>query len=59
MGLGVMIYTPSFIKTGSGIEKLKDGDTQAHKQHSDIISLFLFFQNKDGSLNTGMCVEEN
>jgi hypothetical protein len=28
MGLVVMIYIPSFIKIGSGIQKLIGGDTQ-------------------------------
>jgi hypothetical protein len=28
MGSGGMIYIPSFIKIGSGIEKLKWGETQ-------------------------------
>jgi hypothetical protein len=27
-GVDVMIYIPSFIKTGSGIEKLTDTDTE-------------------------------
>jgi hypothetical protein len=30
MGSGVMIYVPSFMKIGSGIQKLiREGDTQA------------------------------
>jgi hypothetical protein len=29
MGSGAMIYVPSFIKIGSGIQKLIEGDTQA------------------------------
>jgi hypothetical protein len=28
MGLGAMIYIPSFIKTGSGIQKLIRGNAQ-------------------------------
>jgi hypothetical protein len=28
MGSGAMIYTPSFIKTGSGIQKLIQRDSQ-------------------------------
>jgi hypothetical protein len=28
MGSGAMIYIPSFIKNGSGIQKLMRGDTQ-------------------------------
>jgi hypothetical protein len=30
MGSGAMIYIPSFIKTGSGIQKLIARDTQTH-----------------------------
>jgi hypothetical protein len=42
MGSGAMIYILSFIKIGSGIQKLM-GDTQTHRHHGDLISLFLFF----------------
>jgi hypothetical protein len=38
MGSGAMVYIPSFIKTGSGIQKLIGGDTQAQKQYIDLIS---------------------
>jgi hypothetical protein len=41
MGSGAMIYIPSFIKIGSGIQKLKRGFTET--QHDDLISLLLFF----------------
>jgi hypothetical protein len=30
MGSGVVIYLPSLIKIGSGIQKLIGGDTQTH-----------------------------
>jgi hypothetical protein len=30
MSSGAMIYVPSFIKTGSGTQKLIGGDTQTH-----------------------------
>jgi hypothetical protein len=43
MGSGAMIYIPSFIKIGSGIQKLIGGDTQTHRQHGDRISLLSFF----------------
>jgi hypothetical protein len=43
MGSGAVIYIPSFIKIGSGIQKLIGEETQAHRQHGDLISLFLFF----------------
>jgi hypothetical protein len=41
MGSGAMIYIPSFVKIGSGIQKLIRGDT--HRQHGDLISLLLFW----------------
>jgi hypothetical protein len=44
MGSGVMIYTPSFIKIGLGIEKLVGiGDSQTLRPRGDLISLLLFF----------------
>jgi hypothetical protein len=39
MGSGAMIYIPSFIKIGSGIQKLIARDSQTHRQHEDRISL--------------------
>jgi hypothetical protein len=47
MGSVAIMYIPSFIKTGSGIQKLIAG---IHKQHSDLISLLLFFQNIESKL---------
>jgi hypothetical protein len=41
MGSSVMLYIPSFVKIGSGIQKFIRGD----RQHDDLISQFLFFQN--------------
>jgi hypothetical protein len=46
MDLGAMIYIPSFRKIGSGIRKFP----QTYKQQGDLISLLLFFQNKEGGL---------
>jgi hypothetical protein len=47
-GSGALIYLPSFIKYGSAIQKLiKDG---VHRQHGYLISLLLFFQNKESRL---------
>jgi hypothetical protein len=45
MGSGAMLYIPSFVKTGSAIQKLVKG---IHRQHGDrIFILFYFiFQNK-------------
>jgi hypothetical protein len=39
-----VIYVPSFIKIGSGIQKLLGGDTQTHtdRQQRDLISLLYF-----------------
>jgi hypothetical protein len=44
MGSGAMIHIPSFIKIGSAIQKLIGG---IQRQHGDLISLLLFFQNKE------------
>jgi hypothetical protein len=48
MGSGAVTYVPSFIKIGSGIEKLIRGYT--HRQQRDLISLLYFFQNKESRL---------
>jgi hypothetical protein len=47
MGSGAMIYIPSFIRIGSGTQKLIGG---IHRQHGDRISLLSFFQNKASRL---------
>jgi hypothetical protein len=47
MGSGAMIYKPSFINIGSGIQKLI---RSTHRQHGDCISLHLFFKNKEYKL---------
>jgi hypothetical protein len=52
MGSGGRICIPSFIKIGSGIQKLIRGDTQTHRQHCDLISLLYFFQNKESTLKS-------
>jgi hypothetical protein len=46
MGSGAMIYVPSFIEIGSGVQKLIRGDTQthAHGQQRDVISLLYYFK---------------
>jgi hypothetical protein len=43
--MGEMKYPPSFIKTDSGIQKLRG--SWVHRQQGDLISLLLFFQNKE------------
>jgi hypothetical protein len=43
MGSGAMIYIPSFIKIGSGIQKLREKDLQTHRQNGDRINLLSFF----------------
>jgi hypothetical protein len=47
VGSFAMIYIPSFIKIGSGIQKLIRGDSQRLRRHGDLISLLLYFQNKE------------
>jgi hypothetical protein len=48
MDSDAMINIPTFIKIGSGIQKLMVGGI--HRQHNDLISLLLFFQNKESRL---------
>jgi hypothetical protein len=50
MGSGAMIYILSFIKIVAGIQTLIGGNSQAHRQQGDRISLLLFFQNKESRL---------
>jgi hypothetical protein len=42
MGSGAMIYIPSFIKIGLGIQKLMGGGI--HRQHGGRMSLLSFFK---------------
>jgi hypothetical protein len=51
MGSGAMIYIPSFMKIGPGVQKLLKRDTQTHRQHDDLISILVFlFQNNECNL---------
>jgi hypothetical protein len=53
MGSGAVTYVPSFIKISSGIQKLIGGiqrHTHTNRQQGDLISLLLFFQNKESEL---------
>jgi hypothetical protein len=51
MGLGAVIYTLSFIMTGSDIPKSLEGiHMQSHRQQDDPIRLLSFFQNKESRL---------
>jgi hypothetical protein len=43
MGSDTMIYIPSFIKIGSGIQKLIGVEGYTHRQHGDHIHLLPFF----------------
>jgi hypothetical protein len=45
---GGMIFMPSFIKTGSGVQK-SSGEihTQTHRHEGDLISLLPFFQMRE------------
>jgi hypothetical protein len=49
MGSGAMIYIPSFIRTGSGIQILGGGGvTHTNtKRKGDLIRLLLYFQNEE------------
>jgi hypothetical protein len=43
MGLGAVIYVPSFIKIGSGVQKLMGGiHRHTDRQQRDLISLLYF-----------------
>jgi hypothetical protein len=53
MGSGAMIYIPSFINIGSGIQKLRvDSQTDRHRKYYNPISL-LFFSKKELGLKVG------
>jgi hypothetical protein len=39
MGSVAVTYIPNFMKMGSGIQKLTDGDSQTHRLDGDRISL--------------------
>jgi hypothetical protein len=45
MGSGAIIYIPSFIQIGSGIQKLLEG-IQKHREQGDFISPLLFFKRR-------------
>jgi hypothetical protein len=49
VGSGAVIYVPSFIKIDSGIQKLIGRDSKTRRD-TDLISLFLFFRNKESML---------
>jgi hypothetical protein len=49
MGSVAMMYIPSFIKIGPGIQRLIGG-IYKHTQDRDGISLFLFFRHKESRL---------
>jgi hypothetical protein len=42
MDSGAVIYVPSFIKIGSGVQTLMGGYT--HRQQRDLISILYFFK---------------
>jgi hypothetical protein len=49
MGSGAVVYIPSFIKIGSGIQKLIGGihrhtQTHTHGQQRDLVSLLYIFK---------------
>jgi hypothetical protein len=55
-----VIYVPSFIKIGSGIQNLTGGcidtntHTDTHRQQGDLISRLLSFQNKERGLKMNL-----
>jgi hypothetical protein len=51
MGSGITLYIPSFIKIGSGIQKLIERDRQTCR-NGGRVSLLSFFQNKESRLKT-------
>jgi hypothetical protein len=57
IGSGAMIYIPSFIEIGSGIQKSLGGDSLTHRQHGDLISLLLFYHNKESRIKTIICFD--
>jgi hypothetical protein len=59
MGSVVMIERQSFIKIALGVQKLKGGDTQAHRRDCKLISIFLFFQNMGSKLKTYSSILKN
>jgi hypothetical protein len=50
MGSGAMMYIPSFIKIGSGIQKLMVGDTQTHKLMGGIYEVALKWGSRDSAI---------
>jgi hypothetical protein len=45
MGLGAVIYVPSFITIGSGVQRLMGGiHTHTHGQQRDLISVLYFLK---------------
>jgi hypothetical protein len=50
MSSGAMVYIPSFIKIGSGLQTLIGEFTNTNRPHGDLIRLILFFQNKESML---------
>jgi hypothetical protein len=51
MGSGAVIYVPSFIKFGSGVQRLIGGDTHTHTRTATRShKATLFFQNEESRL---------
>jgi hypothetical protein len=46
MGYGAIIHLPNFINIGLGSHNLLKG-LQTHKEQGDLISICLFFQNRE------------
>jgi hypothetical protein len=55
MGSGTVIYIPSFIKIGAGIQKLMgEGNSRTQRQYGELINVFAFFQNKESRQKMGL-----
>jgi hypothetical protein len=61
MSSGATTYIPSFVRTGSGIQKIVGGrggggvvHIQIYRKQGDLISLLLFFQDKENGLKMNL-----
>jgi hypothetical protein len=54
MGSGAMIYMPSFMYIGSGIENLVRGIHRQTDSNGDLVRLLLFCRNKHSRLKTNI-----
>jgi hypothetical protein len=55
-GSGTMVHKPISLNISSGTQELLEGNTQKHRQHGDLISLLLLFENMESMLKTSWLV---